>query len=207
MKKTESQTDIFIKLAKPDKNGVSRWVSRDEMIAAGLKLGNGGGFCRKNSSLAKKYIVTIDKELTSGNSIDRIKLDGLNTEQYFNQYIRKDIREHYQNKPCVMLGVAGSSENTKIEIDHKEGTKNSDRISDSKLQTLDDFQPLSKAANDAKRQICKRCKETGVRFDARILEGFSEPYYKGGKELEKYGCEGCYQYDPVAYRKNFFSSK
>ncbi len=207
MNKPESQTDIFIRLAKPDENGVSRWVYRDEMMAAGLKLGNGGGFCRKHSSLAKKYIVTIDKDSTSGNSIDRIKLDGLNTEQTFKQYIRKDIKEYYQNKPCVMLGVVGASENTKIEIDHKEGTKSSSRISDSQQQTLNDFQPLSKAANDAKRQICKRCQETGVRFDARILEGFIEPYYKGGRELEIYGCEGCYQYDPVAYRKKFFSSK
>ncbi|MCT8835803.1 restriction endonuclease [Glaesserella parasuis] len=207
MNKSESQAEIFIKLAKPDENGVSHWVYRDEMIAAGLKLGNGGGFCRKHSSLAKKYKVIIDKTITNGNSIDRIKLDGFNLEQTFNQHIRKDIRDHYKNRPCVMLGVVGNSENTKIEIDHKEGTKNSERISDSKRQTLDDFQSLSKAANDAKRQICKTCQETGIRFDARILEGFSEPYYEGGKELRIYGCKGCYQYDPVAYRKKFFSSK
>lgn len=200
----KTQTEIFLQLAQPDEKGVSRWVSREEMLKNGLKLGNGGGFCRASSPLAKSYKILKDTSLTPGNSIDRLKLGGFNTEPTFNQYIRKDIKDFYKDKPCVMLGVVGTSENTKIEVDHKEGTKNSERISDSKLQTLDDFQPLSKAANDAKRQICKKCQETGERFDATVILGFTEPYYKGGKELEKYGCEGCYQYDPVAYRKRFF---
>lgn len=106
-----------------------------------------------------------------------------------------------------MLGINGYSENTKIEIDHKEGTKNNSRVSDLKTQTLDDFQPLSKAANDAKRQICKICQSTDTRFDARTIPGYPEAYYKGGKELSKYGCEGCYQYDPVKYRKAIYSKK
>ncbi|WP_204827571.1 helix-turn-helix domain-containing protein [Neisseria lactamica] len=36
-------------------------------------------------------------------------------------------------------------------------------------------------------------------------DGFSEPYYEGRPELKIYGCEGCHQYDPVAYRKNFLN--
>lgn len=36
-------------------------------------------------------------------------------------------------------------------------------------QTLEDFQPLSKPANDAKRQFCKECKRTGIRYDAKQL--------------------------------------
>jgi len=41
---------------------------------------------------------------------------------------------------------------------------------DVKTQTLEDFQPLSKAANDAKRQFCKECRRTRKRFDAKLLE-------------------------------------
>ena len=50
-----------------------------------------------------------------------------------------------------MLGINGNSENTKIEIDHKDGRKNNHRISDPKNQELTDFQQLTKAANDVKR--------------------------------------------------------
>ncbi len=45
-------------------------------------------------------------------------------------------------------------------------------------QRLEDFQPLSKAANDAKRQFCKECKRTGIRYDAKLL-GYPMSYYSG----------------------------
>lgn len=37
-------------------------------------------------------------------------------------------------------------------------------------QRLSDFQALSKAANDAKRQFCKECMRTGIRYDAKHLD-------------------------------------
>ena len=64
-----------------------------------------------------------------------------------------------------MLGVYGKLENTKIEIDHKNGRKNDYRVADLKSQNINDFQPLCKAANDIKRQICKNCKETNKRVE------------------------------------------
>lgn len=198
-----TKTELFLKLAKPDKNGKSRWVYTSEFVGEykELKLGNGGSWCRKSSTLAKKYIVEFDKSKTSGNSIDAVRLNGFNTEKTFNQAIRRDIKDYYKNKPCVMLGIVGNSENTKIEIDHKEGTKDSQRISNQATQKLDDFQPLTKAANDAKRQICKCCQETDKRFDATCIEGFPMAYYKGNSSLKESGCVGCYQFDPVEYRK------
>jgi hypothetical protein len=71
----------------------------------------------------------------------------------------------------VALGINGISENTKIEIDHKDGRKNDLHISDLHTQKIDDFQPLCKAANEVKRQICKKCKETDKRWDAKNLKG------------------------------------
>ncbi len=50
-----------------------------------------------------------------------------------------------------------------------------------------------------KRQICKECKETGYRFDARKIPGNHYPFYEGEAEYD--GCVGCYQYDPIQYRK------
>ncbi len=199
-----TKTELFLELAKPNDKGISRWVNASEFVGKykDLQLGNGGSWCRASSSLAKKYIVEFDKSKTSGNSIDAVRLIGFNTSKTFNQNIRQDIKDFYKNQNCVMLGINGNSENTKIEIDHKDGRKDDHRISDTKTQKLEDFQPLTKAANDAKRQICKRCKENNLRWSAKNIKGNPYPFYEGDeKYTEELGCIGCYQYDPVAYRK------
>lgn len=199
-----TKAKLFLQLAKPDKNGMSRWVKVSEFVGdyEVLKFGNGGSWCRASSVLAKKYKIELDKTLTRGNSIDAIRLNGFNMEWSFSQSIRADIKNHYKGKNCVMLGIQGESENTKIEIDHKDGRKKDVRVSNINTQKLEDFQPLSKAANDAKRQICKRCKETGKRWDAKNLDGNPYSFYEGDENYtEELGCVGCYQFDPVEYRK------
>jgi hypothetical protein len=68
-------------------------------------------------------------------------------------------------------------------------------------QRLEDFQPLCKAANDIKRQICKNCALENIRWDAKNIKGNPYSFYEGDeKYTEELGCVGCYQYDPVAYR-------
>ena len=198
-----TKTELFIELATPDKDGKSRWVYANEFTGkyADLQLGNGGSWCRASSSLAKKYIIEFDKEQTKGNSIDAIRLAGFNVEKTFNHNIRKDIKDYYRTQRCVMLGVCGFSENTKIEIDHKDGRKDDWRVSNPATQQFSDFQPLCKAANDIKRQICKECKQTGYRWNAKNIKGNPYPFYEGNEiYTEELGCRGCYQYDPVAYR-------
>ena len=199
-----TKKDLFIEIASPNENGKSRWVSISEFTEKYkvLQLGNGGSWCRANSSLSKIYIVEFDKSITAGNSIDKIRLNGFNVSKIFNQNIKQNIREYYKAQNCVMLGVNGQSENTKIEIDHKDGRKNNHRISSVATQKLSDFQPLSKAANDIKRQICKKCKETNKRWDAKNIKGNPYEFYVGDENYtEELGCKGCYQYDPVEYRK------
>lgn len=198
-----SKKDLFLELADPDENGKSRWVSVEEFKGKykTLQLGNGGDFCRSGSALCKEYIVKKDKSRTPGNRIDAIKLDGFNKEETFNQSIRKDIVDEIKKRKCVMLGVNGTSENTIIEVDHKDGRKDDMRVSNKDTQKLEDFQPLCKAANDIKRQICKKCKESNKRWDARNIEGNPYSFYEGNESYtEILGCRGCYQYDPVEYR-------
>lgn len=69
--------ELFLKLAKPNENGVSRWVMTSEFVGdyKDLQLGNGGSWCRASSNLAKIYIVEFDKGKTSGNSIDAYKIE------------------------------------------------------------------------------------------------------------------------------------
>ena len=61
-----------------------------------------------------------------------------------------------------------------------------------------DFQPLSKAANDAKRQHCRECVRTGKRYDAKRL-GYKESYIVGNAKTSV--CVGCYWYDPLQFNK------
>lgn len=200
-----TKTDLFLKLANPNDNGESRWVYVTEFVGeySDLQLGNGGSWYRDSSSLAKRYIVETDKSITPGNRTDAVRLVGYKRENTFNQNIRKDIRDYYKTQRCVMLGVCGFSENTKIEIDHKDGRKTDWRVSNPTTQRIDDFQPLCKAANDVKRQICKECKQTGKRWNAQNIKGNPYPFYEGDSDYtEALGCVGCYQYDPVAYRKS-----
>ena len=115
-----TKKELFLQLAKPDENGVSRWVAVTEFTGqySDLKLGNGGSWLRATSSLAKEYIVETDKTITSGVSIDAIRLNGFNEENVFSQAIRQDIKDYYKNQRCVMLGVRGISENTKKQVKH-----------------------------------------------------------------------------------------
>lgn len=105
------------------------------------------------------------------------------------QWARSDISK----KRCVVLDVGSS-----IEVDHKNGKY--DELSNIELenQKIDDFQPLSKAANDAKRQHCKDCIKTGKRYDARRL-GYKEGWVVGDENTSP--CIGCYWYDPKRFNQ------
>ena len=193
-----TKIELFLELAKPDNNGISRWVSVTEFVGkySDLVFGNGASWARKESALAKKYKILFDKSVTPGNSIDRIKLIGKNNDDY-SQHINSSIKKIIKAQRCVVLGTSNP------EVDHKNGMKNEDRVMRNEEQKLSDFQPLSKAANDAKRQFCKECKRTGIRYDAKLL-GYPMSYYQGGAthNNEENACIGCFWYDPIEFRKH-----
>lgn len=193
-----TKTELFIQLAQPDEQGISRWINVTEFVGeyACLTFGNGASWARKESTLAKKYKVEFDKSLTKGNGIDRIRLAGFNDGDY-SQHIRADIKRAIKAQRCVVLGTSDP------EVDHKNGMKNEDRVMRNEDQRLEDFQPLSKAANDAKRQYCKECKRTQIRFDAKRL-GYPISYYAGQAHhnFEENACIGCYWYDPIEFKRH-----
>jgi len=198
IKKRQTKIELFEELANPDENGVSRWVSVDEFVGKyqGLQLLNGAGWSRDDGTFGKKYIVERDKTRTPGNKTDAIRTAGFNNGDY-SQHIRADIKKDISSRRCVVLGTS------KPGVDHKNGMKNEARVMRNEAQQLSDFQPLSKAANDAKRQYCKACKATGIRYDATQL-GYPISYYCGGAEHhgEENACIGCFWYDPIEFRKH-----
>ncbi len=89
-----TKTELFIELANPNSEGISRWVDTSEFVGnyADLKFGNGASWARKESTLAKRYIIEFDKSITPSNGIDRIRLNGFNNNDY-SQHIRSDIKK------------------------------------------------------------------------------------------------------------------
>lgn len=190
-KQSQSLAAIFEDIAKPDEDGYSKEVYIKDLIEIneGFALGNGGSWCRSDGPLGRKFNI---KRMKESNRIIAVKLDGFNRDPK-GRNINSAIKREIVSRRCAILDVG-----TNIECDHKNGKYNKREMEDIKNQQLDDFQPLSKSANTAKRQHCKECQESGIRYDARRL-GYSVPYLKG--DADSKNCEGCYWYDPVAFNR------
>ena len=188
-----SKAALFFELAQPDEDGFTRKVSIDEFTDKYeiLRFGNGGDWVRDDGTLGKRFNIRRHKE-GSGRAITAVELQGYK-KMPIEKPIPEWIRQELQDKRCVILGTSS------VEIDHKDGRRDDPRLADSSRVTLDDFQPLSKAANNAKRQHCKNCRDTDERFDARRL-GFLIAQFKGNGQYNG-TCIGCYWHDPVAFRQ------
>ena len=185
-----TKLELFKELAKPDSNGISRIVYRSEFKGKykGLYTENGLSWGRQDLF---PYILDCKRE---GGRIISYKCVGFN--KVPNKSIRKDILNIIKKKRCVLLGTS------RPEADHKNGRYNNSRVNNKITQKLSDFQPLGQAANKAKRQACKICKNTNKRFDAKIL-GFEKSFSLGEKDyLESPdGCVGCFWYDVRDFQK------
>lgn len=194
--KRKTLANIFLEIAKPNEKGYSREVLKSELIEIDERFNtkNGCGWCRNDIGIGKiykikrKYGVDGNKK---GGKLYSLKLDGYNKnpiEKRINSKIKKEIKR----KRCCILDVG------QVECDHKNGKYNDENLADINEQKESDFQPLSKAANDAKREHCKVCKEKKKRYDAKRL-GYKESYLYGDEDSEN--CEGCYWYDPLEFNK------
>jgi len=185
-----SNPALFIELSKPDNDGFSREVNIEEFVGKyqALKLGNGGSWCRDDATLGKKYNIHRKKE---GIKIVSISLHGYKKVP-IEKSIKAGIRKEIGSRKCVVLNVGN------VEIDHKDGARDNPELS-TEQQKVEDFQPLSKSANNAKRQHCKKCRETLERFDATLL-GYSVGRVKGNG-IYRGSCVGCYWYDPLEFNK------
>ena len=184
----------FLIIAPPDEDGFSEEVSMDELKSyhPSFNTTNGSTWSRtdSSSSFAKTYKINNIKQ---GGRINSIKLDGFNLSFRIDRRIRNDIVRTIQRKPCAILDVSNQ-----IEVDHKNGKHDDLHMISIESQTLADFQPLSKAANDAKRNHCCVCQKTHKRYDAKKL-GYKESFTKGDFDTDN--CQGCYWYDPIAFNR------
>ncbi len=167
-------------------------ISTLENIHPNFRSTNGCQWARSdNSYLGKKYII---KRQQKGGRVYSIKLDGANNKSIKrNRGIRKDILDTITKQRCAILDVG-----TQIECDHKDGHYDVLTNQNKETQKLSDFQPLSKAANNAKRGHCIACINSGKRYDATRL-GYSQGFIVGDEDTAS--CQGCYWYDPQYFNK------
>lgn len=192
--KKKGLVEIFLEVAKPNQDGVSRKVSIDELeqYDPRFRTTNGCSWARDDGSLGAKYL--IKREKGKGRVI-AVQLTGLK-EDPIAKGIRKDIVETIRKQRCAILDLSSD-----IQVDHKNGRYNTIRMTDSDKQRLDDFQPLCRCANTAKRGHCKKCSISGKRFDATRL-GYSIGWLNGGdEEYDQWQCKGCYWHDPKRFNE------
>ena len=186
-----TKLELFKELAKPDVNGFSRPVHREEFKGKyeSLYTENGLSWGRQDTF---PYLLELKREK---GRIVSYKCVGFN--RVPNKSIKKEIKDFVSKKRCLLLGT------TKPEVDHKNGRYNNPRVNNKSTQRKDDFQPLGQAANKAKRQACKNCKSTNKRFDAKKL-GFEKSFLVGEEAyLESPdGCVGCFWYDVREFQRS-----
>lgn len=187
-----SLADLFLKHYPPDENGWTEKILIDDLIkiSPDFRSNNGCQWARKGSTLDKRYNIKrwhANELGGKGNRVVLVQLQGFK-ENPENHIIPQNIKKFYKNQPCVVCGVISSD----MELDHKDARYQTSNY------TIDDFQPMTKANNDAKREHCKKCLTTNCRFDATLL-GFSKSYIEGDKNSPF--CKGCFWYDPKAFRQ------
>ena len=195
-----SKNWVFMEICEIDyATGYSKLVSVGTLANNGLKTTNGGDWCRSDGTLGKYFNINRVKEK---GRIVGVQLMGYKKNNFSNK-INNEIRDFYKNSNCRILAVGGKF----IEIDHKDGRK--DHFEMPNEQMPDDFQPMHRNANIAKRQHCKVCKENNTRFDAKNL-GYSVSQWIGNNEYNG-SCVGCFWYDPLEFNakvsENYIKSR
>jgi len=188
--KTGSKAHTFFEACELNpEDGYSRIVELEELTELGLKTDNGGSWCRSDGPLGRYFLVRREKKYGRINSVQLVGYK----QNDFSGKIDTEIVKAYKDEPCRILQVSSRY----VEVDHKDGRKQDYRLHDN--QTLDDFQPLHKSCNVAKRNHCSVCAKTGIRFDARLI-GYSVAQYIG--PIEYHGsCVGCYWHDPKKFNQ------
>lgn len=185
-----SKADMFLRLADPDELGFSRQVTVEEFVGEYeiLRFGNGGDWIRQDGSLARYY--NIRRHPQGRGKITHVELQGYR-KVVIQKPIPDNIRSLMSSRRCVVLDTGNP------QCDHKDGRLDDPRLSDVNLVTESDFQPLSQAANNAKRQHCQVCRDTGKRFDAKTL-GYLVGQVRGNGDYNG-TCVGCYWHDPLFF--------
>jgi hypothetical protein len=206
MTKKTFKYDVFAVVSELDETtGISNWIDVDELsssfVVGGyepIQQGNGTGidgsegaprFC--NCKRAKKLIW--ESNFSKG-KLKSIRTNGYKKEEVVSTNIPSFVRTSLQNiNICnwTLMPLGGSNISLRKEIDHRWGNKQKHSH-----DSVDDYQVVSKLFNDFKRQECKKCIETGMRYE------HPEKNFVFGCQTydDTVGCGGCPLAQPELYR-------
>jgi len=114
--------------------------------------------------------------------------------------IAPKIKAHFKGACCVHCGRTN-----RVEIDHKNDLYNDARVHDIETQQVTDFQPLCNTCNVAKRAVCRKTRETGIRQPAPFMciQMGGPLFIEGGSDFNldptALGLRGTFWYDVEAY--------
>jgi len=198
--------DVFAVVSDLDLNtGISKWVDIDDLseafVTAGfqpIQQGNGTGidgsegaprFCNCNKS--KKLIW--ESTFVKG-KLKSVRVNGYKEKDLVTTTIPSSVREELKSINICnwsLLPVGGKNVSLRKEIDHRWGNKQQHSHN-----SVDDYQVVSKLFNDFKRQECKKCIQTGMRYK------HPEKEFVIGCQIydDSVGCKGCPLAQPELYR-------
>lgn len=177
--------------------GCSGWrYIADLENATGLSLrGNGSAYLQNDRGLGRLYV--IEKQYGTSaygaRTIESVRTIGHahHHQRHRGSSIPQAVRAWLAGKPCSFCGTTAQ-----LEVDHRDGRK--EPMPD---PLPADFQALCKHCNGLKREACKECARSGLRFDARTL-GYPISQWTGAMTFQPRDprCRGCLWHDPIAFR-------
>ena len=191
---------------KPDVNGISKWIHKDEIEKSAL-LGWGNNGVARHGIFFNDNRYVWEKIPTKG-KIKQLRTNGYSDLKLNKNHrpIRKDIDAYHKQFPCVVCGSTSD-----LVTDHKNDLYNDQRVLDINTQTKDDFQCLCNHCNLLKRQVIKKTKEIGKRYGATNIPSlavFKIDFTQGDETLnleDVNALVGTYWYDPVEFMKQIKS--
>lgn len=198
--KVKKNYDLVLEIFKPNKDGISEWITREQLKNTKLALSDNGNTRYGICFGVKQYEWEIKRKNNYKSSkIEKIRTIGYNKDIHLSRPIRNDIRKYFKNMPCIVCGNKDSI------IDHKNDLYNDKRVLNVKTQEIDDFQALCNSCNLRKREICKKSKEIGKRYKATLipmLSIFGIDFIEGDENLDisnPNAMVGTYWYDPKKF--------
>jgi hypothetical protein len=199
-KKLTKKQKLVNEIFKPDKNGISGWITRNYLSNTNLKLSRNGN-CRHGKFFNDSRFIwekKIEKNMVV--SLRTVGFDLYNNDNINNRAIRKDIKEYHYKIGCVCCGSKSD-----LVIDHKNDLYNDPSVLNINTQTLGDFQCLCNHCNLQKRQVCIYTKQYKKRYGATNipqLKIFDIDFTVGDDTLninDVNALKGTYWYDPIAF--------
>lgn len=193
-----SNYETVKKLFKPDKDGLSHWVSVDDFSSVDLNWSKNGNARHGVFFNVSEFKWEKKVGAPTGRTVTHLRTAGWNTEDSFDQRISPKVKKHFEGKNLCSISLLPIPLPLR-EIDHRYGNKtHPDYVAlyGAVDQDPENFQLIFSVLNSAKRQICKTCCETKIR-PAHPTLGFVEG---DKKHAESFPCKGCYLAEPERYR-------